>query len=79
MLDCKQCNLNLTVLMQTADQIGVVKGGELLGSPEAGNQQPSLSGNTLEGSTTNSRGVTEEDASNADTSALQPEMVDDIV
>lgn len=35
--------------------IGVIKRGELLGSPEVGNQQPSLVSNDLEGSTTNGR------------------------
>lgn len=55
-------------------QIGIFKQGELLETPtilNGDNQQPSLSSNTLEGSTTNSRilaGNTED--SNADTSAL---------
>jgi hypothetical protein len=51
---------------------GVLKQGELSGKPIEGNQQPSLSSNTLEGSTTNSRVQTgDAEDSNADTSALQ--------
>ena len=50
---------------------GVFKKGELLGNLEAGNQQPSLSSNALEGSTTNVRDLSEEtEVSNNDTSAL---------
>lgn len=45
------------------------KQGELLEHLEADNQQPSLSSNTLEGSTTNSRVLNKD--SNADTSTLQ--------
>lgn len=37
--------LALCVTSQRPEQIGVVKGGELLENPEAGNQQPSLEGN----------------------------------
>lgn len=51
--------------------IGVFKQGELLGSPEVDNQQPSLSSNTFEGSTTNNRVQTDNaEDSNIDTSAL---------
>lgn len=51
--------------------IGVVKQGELLETPEVDNQQPSLSSNTLEGSETNSRILTDNaEDSNANTSAL---------
>jgi group I intron endonuclease len=47
------------------------KQGELLEHPEMDNQQPSLSSNTLEGSTTNSRVQTDNaEDSNANTSAL---------
>lgn len=50
---------------------GVLKKGELLGNLEAGNQQPSLSSNTLEGSTTNVRDLSENsEVGNNDTSAL---------
>lgn len=62
---------------KTGRIIGVVKQGELLGKPEEVNQQPSLSGNTLEGSETSSR-VLDEDG-NATTSALYSEMDEDIV
>lgn len=48
-----------------------VKQGELLENPEEDNQQPSLSSNTLEGSTTNSRVQTDNaEDSDANTSAL---------
>lgn len=51
--------------------IGVVKQGELLGTPEVDNQQPSVDRNINEGSETNSRDLTSNvEASNADTSAL---------
>lgn len=51
--------------------IGVIKQEELLGSPEVGNQQPSLGSNTFEGSTTNSRVQTSKvEDSNANTSIL---------
>lgn len=60
--------------------IGVLKQGELLETPEVDNQQPSLNGNILEGSTTNSRVLRD---SNADTSALLQQILniveDDIV
>lgn len=57
---------------KTGKITGVFKQGELLEKPEAANQQPSLSSNTLEGSTTNVRVQTDnaEDGNN-DTSALQ--------
>lgn len=45
---------------------GVIKRGELLGSPEVGNQQPSKNGDVFEGSETNSRVLRD---GNADTSA----------
>lgn len=51
--------------------IGVFKQGELLENPEVDNQQPSLSSNTFEGSTTNNRVQTDNaEDSNIDTSAL---------
>jgi hypothetical protein len=51
--------------------IGVIKQGELLETPEADNQQPSLSSNTFEGSETNSRVLTDNSVdSNTNTSAL---------
>lgn len=65
-------NLEKTVIRDnvTGRIIGVFKRGELLGSPEVGNQQPSISRNTFEGSTTNSRIQTDNaEDSNADTSA----------
>lgn len=47
------------------------KQGELLGSLEADNQQPSLISNNLEGSTTNTRIQTDSaEDGNSDTSAL---------
>ena len=56
------------------------KQGELLENPGEDNQQPSLSSNTLEGSTTNSQVLTSNvEDSNGNTSALQLEIVDDIV
>lgn len=55
---------------------GVIKRGELLEKPEEVNQQPSFSGNTLEGSETNSRVLRD---SNTDTSALLLSKNDDIV
>ena len=49
----------------------VVKQGELLGVPEGVNQQPSIYRNIIEGSTTNSRVLTDNaEDSNTDTSAL---------
>lgn len=53
---------------KTGKLTAVLKRGELLEKPEEVNQQPSLNGNILEGSETNSRVLTED--SNADTSAL---------
>lgn len=49
-------NLNMYIMRDsnTGRITGVFKQGELLEKPEAANQQPSLSGNTLEGSETNS-------------------------
>jgi hypothetical protein len=66
--DPKSCEiLKLNLINQT----GVFKQGELLENPEKDNQQPSLSSNTFEGSTTNSRVLqTKNEDSNADTSAL---------
>lgn len=49
-----------------------VKQGELLEHPQEDNQQPSLSSNTLEGSTTNNRVLSDNaEDSNVDTSTLQ--------
>lgn len=48
---------------------GVLKYGELLEKPKEVNQQPSLNGNILEGSETNSRILITKD-SNTDTSAV---------
>lgn len=65
-------NLEKTIIRDdtTGRIIGVFKRGELLGSPEVDNQQPSISSNTFEGSTTNSRIQTDNaEDSNADTSA----------
>jgi hypothetical protein len=64
--------------------IVVLKQGELLETPEADNQQPSLSSNTFEGSETNSRIQTSNvEDSNTDTSALLQKIIkiigDDIV
>jgi hypothetical protein len=53
--------------------IGVLKQGELLETPEVDNQQPSLSSNTLEGSETSSRVLSED--SNATTSALLQQII----
>ena len=62
--------------------IGVIKQGELLGTLEIDNQQPSLDSNVLEGSTTNNR-VRFKSDSNVDTSALLLQIlnivIDDIV
>jgi hypothetical protein len=64
--------LDLNILHQS----GVIKQGELLGTPtpiigQEDNQQPSLSRNTLEGSETNSRVLTSNvEDGNTDTSAL---------
>lgn len=58
----------------------VVKQGELLESLEEGNQQPSIYRNIIEGSTTNSRVLTDNaEDSNTDTSALPDFIGDDIV
>lgn len=58
----------------------VFKQGELLENPEVDNQQPSFGSNTIEGSTTNSRILSENsEDSNADTSALPDNVGDDIV
>lgn len=62
---------------ETGRITGVFKRGELLEKPEVVNQQPSLSGNTLEGSETSSRVLTED--SNTTTSALHSEKNEDIV
>lgn len=56
--------------LKTGRITGVIKSGELLGTPEVDNQQPSLSSNILEGSTTNNRVQTDNaEDSNIDTSA----------
>ena len=71
--------LPLSVRLQTSEEIGVVKGGELLENPEEDNQQPSLGGNTFEGSETSGRVVASDVAdSNSTTSALHS-LSDDIV
>lgn len=64
---CKECDKRFSILAQ-------VKQGELLETPvvKQENQQPSLSSNVLEGSTTNSQVPPSNiEDSNADTSALQ--------
>lgn len=72
--------LCLNVTIQTLDEIGVVKGGELLENPEEDNQQPSLDGNIFEGSETSGRVVASKFAdSNSTTSALHLILGDDIV
>lgn len=53
--------------------IGIIKQGELLGSPEVDNQQPSLSSNTLEGSETSNRVLRD---SNITKSALLQQILD---
>ena len=60
---------------------GVLKRGELLESPNTeDNQQPIIDRNVNEGSTTNSRDLTDNaEVSNADTSALPSNTSDDIV
>lgn len=71
--------LPLNVKLQTSEEIGVVKGGELLENPEEDNQQPSLGGNIFEGSETSGRVVASDVAdSNSTTSALHSKS-DDIV
>lgn len=58
----------------------VVKQGELLENPEEDNQQPSIYRNIIEGSTTNSRVLTDNaEDGNTDTSALPDFIGDDIV
>ena len=58
----------------------VVKQGELLENPEGVNQQPSIYRNIIEGSTTNSRVLTDNaEDGNTDTSALPDIIGDDIV
>ena len=58
----------------------VLKQGELLETPEEDNQQPSIYRNIIEGSTTNSRVLTDNaEDSNTDTSALPDFIGDDIV
>ena len=58
----------------------VVKQGELLENPEGDNQQPSIYRNIIEGSTTNSRVLTDNaEDGNTDTSALPDSIGDDIV
>lgn len=76
--------LNAQKLQKYKAIIGVLKQGELLGSPEVDNQQPSLDSNIFEGSETNSRILTSKvEDSNADTSALLQQIIniveDDIV
>lgn len=64
--------LEIDVTMQNASEIGVAKDGELLETPDAGNQQPSSGGNALEGSETSSRAVVgNATGSNAATSAVR--------
>ena len=60
---------------------GVLKQGELLENPNTeDNQQPSIDRNIIEGSTTNSRDLTDNaEVGNADTSALPSNTSDDIV
>ena len=58
----------------------VVKQGELLENPEGDNQHPSIYRNIIEGSTTNSRVLTDNaEDGNTDTSALPDSIGDDIV
>ena len=58
----------------------VVKQGELLENPEGVNQHPSIYRNIIEGSTTNSRVLTDNaEDGNTDTSALPDSIGDDIV
>ena len=53
------------------NKAAVIKQGELLETPEVDNQQPSLSSNTFEGSTTNSQILSDNtEDGNTDTSAL---------
>ena len=71
---CTKCKKRFSIPAQ-------VKQGELLETPAMDNQQPSLSSNTLEGSTTNSRVlIGKAKDGNADTSALLlNKSMDDIV
>lgn len=71
-------NLGITIVRdeKTGKITGVLKQGELLGSPEVGNQQPSLDSNIFEGSETSSRVQMD---SNAATSALHSNKNEDIV
>ena len=71
-------NLGIKIIRDPANGkiTGVFKQGELLENPEVGNQQPSLSGNTLEGSETSSRVQLD---SNTTTSALPDLIGEDIV
>ncbi len=56
------------------------KQGELLEHPEVDDQQPSLSSDTLKGSTTNSRSLTDDvEECNGNKSALHVAKRDDIV
>lgn len=71
-------NLGIEIIHDPANGriTGVFKQGELLERPEAVNQQPSLSGNTLEGSETSSRVLRD---GNTTTSALPHNVGEDIV
>ena len=75
---CSIHNNEVTIVrdIKTGRITGVIKQGELLEKPEEVNQQPIFSGDTLEGSETNSRVLRD---SNADTSALLLSKNDDIV
>lgn len=69
----KRCSKlkSINIFKRLCSEMSIEKQGELLGNPEMDNQQPSLSSNVLEGSTTNSRVLTSNvEDSNADTSAL---------
>ena len=63
--------------------IGVFKQGELLGTPEVDNQQPSIDRNIIEGSETNSRDLASNvEVGNTDTSALLnniKDIIDDYI
>lgn len=62
---------NMLLPLNILDQIGVFKQGELLENPKEDNQQPSLTSNSFEGSTTNIRIQTDNaEDSNDNTSAL---------
>lgn len=82
--ECFNSNLNyvnfIKKTMTLLEEIQDRKPDELLESLGADNQQPSLSGNTFEGSTTNSRVLANKvEDSNADTSVGHPLRDDDIV